>query len=213
MHFCNTLNRYFRITQYAQQLLDGLDSLPLWPLQVPLPQSNFIPLISAMPPTSPLQVKRMQRSWIGRSTGNLVTFNILPLPDSPARSLQLQPVVVFTTRVETIYGIVPSSAPPATLFHNLPLPRLHFCRTGTRARDSSVADAHALYASVDNGLHHHASSIAPCAAITQHLGPPQPQALPPPSAASGPPSDWSAAAGFLRRLCAIECFIGNVGSL
>jgi hypothetical protein len=193
----------------------ALTPFPFGPFKYPpsLPQNSFFLRISALPPTSPLQVKRMQRSWIGRSSGNLVTFNILPLPDSPARSLQLQPVVVFTTRVETIYGIVPSSAPPATWFSNHPLPRLHFRRTGARARDNSVADAHALHASVDNGLHHHASSIPPRAAITQHLGPPQPQAFPPPSAAGGPPSDRSAAAGFLRRLCAVECFIRHVGSL
>jgi leucyl-tRNA synthetase len=30
------LQWYFRITKYADQLLHGLDSLPLWPEQVPI---------------------------------------------------------------------------------------------------------------------------------------------------------------------------------
>jgi len=74
---------YLRITRYAEQLLAGLDSLPLWPEQV----------------------KRMQRAWIGRSTGTLVTFNIVSSAPSPP-----SPIVVFTTRVETIFGISPPNS-------------------------------------------------------------------------------------------------------
>jgi hypothetical protein len=54
----------------------------------------------------------MQRSWIGRSSGNLVTFTLKPLPDLAPRALPLPPVVIFTTRVETIFGTVPSLRSP-----------------------------------------------------------------------------------------------------
>ena len=43
---------FFKITAYAQQLLDGLDDLPLWPDKV----------------------KTMQRNWIGRSEGVDIEF-------------------------------------------------------------------------------------------------------------------------------------------
>jgi len=45
---------YFRITDYAEKLLAGLDKLPGWPEHV----------------------KTMQRNWIGKSTGAEVDFPI-----------------------------------------------------------------------------------------------------------------------------------------
>ncbi len=45
---------YFKITDYADRLIDGLDSLPDWPENV----------------------KTMQREWIGRSTGAEIDFTI-----------------------------------------------------------------------------------------------------------------------------------------
>jgi leucyl-tRNA synthetase len=38
-----------------------------------------------------------------------VTFTLNPLPELSPRALSLPPLVIFTTRVETIYGTVPSS--------------------------------------------------------------------------------------------------------
>jgi leucyl-tRNA synthetase len=68
---------FFRITQYAEELLRDLDKLEGWPEKVRVMQSN----------------------WIGRSEGTLVEFD-LQGPAGPAGST----ITVFTTRVDTIYG-------------------------------------------------------------------------------------------------------------
>ncbi|MFN4144752.1 MAG: class I tRNA ligase family protein, partial [Runella sp.] len=75
-----------RITAYADRLLSGLDTID-WP--------------------EPL--KEQQRNWIGRSVGASVKFSIAPqnsqktastTPPSGAGGLE-----VFTTRIDTIYGV------------------------------------------------------------------------------------------------------------
>ena len=63
---------FFKITAYAQRLLDDLDKLTEWPERV----------------------KLMQRNWIGRSEGAQVTF----------KSEQGDPIEVFTTRPDTLWG-------------------------------------------------------------------------------------------------------------
>jgi len=68
---------FLRITNYADELLQGLDNLPGWPEKV----------------------RTMQRNWIGRSEGALVDFK-LDGPIGPAGEV----ISVFTTRVDTIYG-------------------------------------------------------------------------------------------------------------
>lgn len=68
---------YFRITDYAQELLDELDSID-WPERV----------------------KTMQRNWIGRSEGAEVTF---PVAEAAAGTGN-DDVVVYTTRPDTIFG-------------------------------------------------------------------------------------------------------------
>ncbi|XID74250.1 leucine--tRNA ligase [Alkanindiges sp. WGS2144] len=69
---------YFRITDYAQELLDDLDQLTEgWPQQV----------------------LTMQRNWIGRSTGMDITFPSAN-PDIYADGL-----TVFTTRPDTLMGV------------------------------------------------------------------------------------------------------------
>jgi leucyl-tRNA synthetase len=74
---------FFRITAYAQELLDGLDKLDGWPEKV----------------------RTMQRNWIGRSEGTEVDFllaeDTLPAPDSAQRESRIR---VFTTRIDTIFG-------------------------------------------------------------------------------------------------------------
>ena len=103
---------FFRITAYAQELLDGLDKLDGWPEKV----------------------RTMQRNWIGRSEGTEVDFflaerinegkgkreqgseeqgigNSHPIDEdlstgTPAREQGAgkQKIRVFTTRVDTIFG-------------------------------------------------------------------------------------------------------------
>jgi leucyl-tRNA synthetase len=66
---------FFKITDYAQRLLDDLDTLTDWPERV----------------------VSMQRHWIGRSEG--VSFNF-PLKDDSSKKIE-----VFTTRVDTVFGV------------------------------------------------------------------------------------------------------------
>lgn len=66
---------FFKITDYAQRLLDDLDTLTDWPERV----------------------VSMQRHWIGRSEG--VSFDF-PLKNDSSKKIE-----VFTTRVDTVFGV------------------------------------------------------------------------------------------------------------
>ncbi|MGE3841277.1 MAG: leucine--tRNA ligase [Vicinamibacterales bacterium] len=69
---------FLRITAYADELLDAIDSLENWPEKV----------------------LTMQRNWIGRSEGARVRFPLVAKPGAAeGRALD-----VFTTRLDTIYG-------------------------------------------------------------------------------------------------------------
>ena len=69
---------FLRITDYAQELLDGLDELEGWPESV----------------------KTMQRNWIGRSEGLEIQFDVRDVDGSA-----LDPLRVFTTRPDTVMGV------------------------------------------------------------------------------------------------------------
>ena len=71
---------YFRITKYADELLDALSTLDRWPEKVRLMQAN----------------------WIGRSEGLLMKYQLSggALP-KPKKWSELE---VFTTRADTIFG-------------------------------------------------------------------------------------------------------------
>ena len=71
---------FFKITDYAQRLLDDLDKLEGWPERV----------------------KTMQRNWIGRSEGAEVYFPLVARADGVADASDV--VACFTTRIDTIYG-------------------------------------------------------------------------------------------------------------
>lgn len=67
---------FFKITDYAEKLLDGLDKLD-WPEKT----------------------KTMQRNWIGKSVGGEVVFKLeKPVGD-------IKDITVFTTRADTLFGV------------------------------------------------------------------------------------------------------------
>src|ERR1019366_5588504 len=69
---------FFKITAFAQDLLDSIDRLERWPEKVRI----------------------MQRNWIGRSEGLLVRFALAPAT-TPNGESELD---VFTTRPDTLFG-------------------------------------------------------------------------------------------------------------
>lgn len=67
---------FFKITDYAERLLDGLSALD-WPEKT----------------------KTMQRNWIGKSVGGEVVFELCkPVGD-------IKNITVFTTRADTLFGV------------------------------------------------------------------------------------------------------------
>ena len=74
---------YYKITDYAQELLDDLDQLEGWPERV----------------------KQQQANWIGRSEGANVDFVLCDMqgnePDQPTED---DIITVFTTRADTLFG-------------------------------------------------------------------------------------------------------------
>ena len=75
---------FFRITDYAERLLNDFDKLESWPERV----------------------ITMQRNWIGRSTGAQVVFSIEPVSASGPgmQTSERLEVTVFTTRPDTLFG-------------------------------------------------------------------------------------------------------------
>ena len=85
---------YFKITDYAQELLDDLDQLDGWPEPV----------------------KQMQANWIGRSEGAEVDFELVPAEGKD----DAQTITVFTTRPDTLFGCsFFLLAPESPLVHDL----------------------------------------------------------------------------------------------
>ena len=81
---------YFKITEYAQRLLDGLDAVEKdWPAST----------------------VAQQRNWIGRSEGAEIRFEVVETGDA---------LPIFTTRPDTIYGVTfMAIAPDAPLMREL----------------------------------------------------------------------------------------------
>nr|WP_272213433.1 class I tRNA ligase family protein [Marinicella sp. W31]MDC2879389.1 class I tRNA ligase family protein [Marinicella sp. W31] len=70
---------FFKITDFAQDLLDALDTLDGWPEKVRL----------------------MQKNWIGRSEGMMVRWDIC---ESAGKAGEHEELTVYTTRPDTIFG-------------------------------------------------------------------------------------------------------------
>ncbi|MDB5586846.1 MAG: leucine--tRNA ligase [Devosia sp.] len=68
---------FFKISDFAEDLLAGLDTLTDWPEKV----------------------RVMQRNWIGKSEGLRLQFEVVPNDKADASSIE-----VFTTRPDTIFG-------------------------------------------------------------------------------------------------------------
>ncbi len=77
-----TLNQWFlKITDYAEDLLQGLSTLERWPDKVRL----------------------MQEKWIGKSSGALVTLKVLCR--KPGQPVIESTIDIYTTRPDTFYGM------------------------------------------------------------------------------------------------------------
>ncbi len=80
---------FFRITAYADDLLEALKTLDRWPEKV----------------------RTMQANWIGKSQGAKISWQIAEAPDflsrdkdAQGRCLATDPIEVFTTRPDTLFG-------------------------------------------------------------------------------------------------------------
>ena len=74
---------YYKITDYAQELLDDLDQLEGWPERV----------------------KQQQANWIGRSEGANVDFILCDRDgNAPENPTEDDVITVFTTRADTLFG-------------------------------------------------------------------------------------------------------------
>lgn len=69
---------FIKITDFAQELLDGLDDLEAWPERV----------------------RTMQSNWIGRSEGVELEFDVVDEDDDALKTL-----AVYTTRPDTLLGV------------------------------------------------------------------------------------------------------------
>lgn len=81
---------YYKITKYAEQLLDDLDKLQGWPERVRMQQAN----------------------WIGKSEGAAVDFTMCDAKGYGSKDAEFNPddaaagevLTVFTTRADTLFG-------------------------------------------------------------------------------------------------------------
>ncbi|KAI7890879.1 leucyl-tRNA synthetase [Mucor mucedo] len=69
---------FFKVTEFADDLLKDIDRLENWPERV----------------------KQMQRNWIGKSKGAEFDFNI-----TSSNAANLEPIKVFTSRPDTMFGV------------------------------------------------------------------------------------------------------------
>ena len=73
---------FFKITGYAEELLEWTEKLPGWPDKVLL----------------------MQRNWIGKSRGASIHFPLETAVADPETRQPIDRIIVYTTRQDTVYG-------------------------------------------------------------------------------------------------------------
>jgi leucyl-tRNA synthetase len=105
---------FLRTTEYAQELLDGLDKLPHWPEKVRTMQSNWIgrsegaTVEFAIDPTihEPSDSDSGLAELLGNLHGRKVLPALEPVPaqSNAAESSAARKIAVFTTRIDTIFG-------------------------------------------------------------------------------------------------------------
>ncbi len=119
---------FFKITDFAQDLLDALDTLDQWPEKVRL----------------------MQKNWIGRSEGMLVRWDVASGADG------VQDVTVYTTRPDTLFGAsfiaIAADHPLAKLASEKNSEIAEFCDECRRAGTSLAALETAEKKGVDTGI-------------------------------------------------------------
>jgi len=74
---------FFKITAYAEELLDYTYKLPGWPEKV----------------------LTMQRNWIGKSVGAYIHFPLEKVYTDPETGEKIERIIVYTTRQDTVYGV------------------------------------------------------------------------------------------------------------
>ncbi|MBV8298367.1 MAG: leucine--tRNA ligase [Candidatus Eremiobacteraeota bacterium] len=94
----NLAQWFFKITDYVERLLQGLERLDGWPERI----------------------KTMQRNWIGRSEGVTFSFEV--------ENVEEARIEVFTTRIDTVYGatfvaVAPEHPVVAQILERLPKAR------------------------------------------------------------------------------------------
>ncbi len=119
---------FLKITDYAQDLYDGLDTLDLWPEKVRL----------------------MQRNWIGRSEGLQFRFGLVGAPEG------FDALEVFTTRPDTMFGptfaaVAPDHPLAKALAERDPAVAA-FCEECLRTGTSEVAMEKAEKLGLDTGI-------------------------------------------------------------
>lgn len=81
---------FFKITAYAEELLEWTYQLPGWPEKVLV----------------------MQRNWIGKSIGAYIHFPLEKSYQDPGTKEKIDKIIVYTTRQDTVYGATFMSIAP-----------------------------------------------------------------------------------------------------